>query len=163
MELPYLLKEFNIHILQLPFILAKLRREIKKRYYEVKPFDRMPVLLHELYDEGFEMGIVSSNYVKTIKSFLSKYDMEYFKYVYADKHIFTKKNLLNKAIKEHKLDRDNVIYIGDELRDIEAAVSAGVKICSVSWGFNSVEVLSKYNKDSLANTPEELKYKLHTL
>jgi phosphoglycolate phosphatase len=36
-----------------------------------------------------------------------------------------------------------MIYIGDELRDIEAARRVGIAAGAVAWGYNSTEVLER--------------------
>ena len=47
-------------------------------------------------------------------------------------------------LKLMRLGRDEVVYIGDEARDIDAAQKVGIPIISVTWGFNSSDVLSRH-------------------
>jgi phosphoglycolate phosphatase len=47
-------------------------------------------------------------------------------------------------------------YVGDEVRDVEAARGAGMRSLAVSWGFNSESVLRASHPDSLAFEPSEL-------
>jgi len=49
-----------------------------------------------------------------------------------------------------------VIYIGDEIRDVHAAQKAGVESGTVTWGFNSQELLSSANPDHIWGKPEEI-------
>ena len=46
--------------------------------------------------------------------------------------------------------KSDFVYVGDESRDIEAAKAAEVKIISVTWGFNSREVLESANPGNIA-------------
>lgn len=52
--------------------------------------------------------------------------------------------------------RDETILIGDSLADLRAAKAAGVKICSVSYGFCEVEKLTAENPDYLIDDINEL-------
>lgn len=49
-----------------------------------------------------------------------------------------------------------VIYVGDETRDVEAAKKVGVKVIAVTWGINSEKILRKQNPDYLIVKPKEL-------
>ena len=48
-----------------------------------------------------------------------------------------------------------IIYIGDELRDIEACRKTNTPVVSVSWGMNSYESLQEHNPGLVANNAEE--------
>ena len=59
-------------------------------------------------------------------------------------------------MKINKLTPEEVIYVGDETRDIEASKTIPIKVIAVSWGFNSAEALAKQNPDFLIQKPSEL-------
>jgi phosphoglycolate phosphatase-like HAD superfamily hydrolase len=70
----------------------------------------------------------------------------------------------HRILKKRKVAKDEVIYIGDESRDVEAARESGIKVISVTWGYNSREALSAHRPDFIAETPDELQQiveKLH--
>ena len=46
--------------------------------------------------------------------------------------------------------------MGDEIRDIEAARKAGVRVASVGWGYNHVDALRERQPDELLLTVAEL-------
>ena len=49
-----------------------------------------------------------------------------------------------------------MIYVGDEVRDIEASQSARVASIAVTWGFNSRDILSEAKPSFLAHSPSDL-------
>jgi phosphoglycolate phosphatase len=59
-------------------------------------------------------------------------------------------------VSNHGLDRNHVLYIGDETRDIEAAHKAGVRVAAVTWGYNNAEMLKRFSPDYLVSRPHEL-------
>jgi len=55
-----------------------------------------------------------------------------------------------------KISRGSVIYVGDEIRDIEASKKSGIPVIAVSWGLNRRELLSSLFPDQIADDPKEL-------
>ena len=77
----------------------------------------------------------------------------YFSYLRTKVPLFKKKKAIKKA--KHQLKSD-FIYVGDELRDIEACRKNNIPIVSVSWGFNSAESLQKHNPGLVAKSAEDV-------
>ncbi len=59
-------------------------------------------------------------------------------------------------IKNLGLKKEEVIYIGDSISDIEAAKNAEIDIIFVSWGQSNEEVRSNEYIDFLVDTPSEI-------
>jgi phosphoglycolate phosphatase len=74
-----------------------------------------------------------------------------------------RQRVLTQVLKKQKIDKTEAIYVGDEIRDIEAAQKVGMKIISVTWGFNAKESLQKFHPDALADTPDEFLHFVHVL
>ena len=58
------------------------------------------------------------------------------------------------AAGELKLETTDCIYLGDDLRDIQAARAAGMRPVAVAWGYG--ENLSSWNADAVLERPEDL-------
>lgn len=71
--------------------------------------------------------------------------------------MFGKSRLLKKLMKEKKIPHADPIYIGDEIRDVEAAKKAGIKVIGVTWGYNTKMALLTSHPDHVVEKPEELK------
>ncbi len=153
------LRALGISLLRLPFILKEGKDRMTKQIAFCKPFARLPETLMFLKKEGFRLGIITSNLKKNVELFLQKNNLRVFDFIYCDNSAFLlgKGNKLKKLIEKNRWRHDEVIYVGDEVRDIEAAKEAGIKIISVGWGFNSKEILEKQKPDFFINKPEELK------
>jgi len=70
--------------------------------------------------------------------------------------LFGKGKALKRILRAEKLERADVLYVGDEVRDIEAAQRAGVKCAAVTWGFHAADLLRTANPDFVLETPGEL-------
>ncbi|MGQ0509312.1 MAG: HAD family hydrolase [Betaproteobacteria bacterium] len=58
------------------------------------------------------------------------------------------------AASELKLQTAECIYLGDDLRDIQAARAAGMRSVAVAWGYG--ENLSSWNADAIIDRPGDL-------
>jgi phosphoglycolate phosphatase len=152
-----IVKQSNISLFKLPFLLRKIKAELQNDIKSVKPISGIQEALTRLKSEGMLLGIITSNSESNVKAFLKKNDMEdLFSFIYSENTIFSKHKALNKFIKKNELIPEEVIYVGDETRDIESSKKINVKVVAVSWGFNSQEALAKQKPDFLINKPSEL-------
>ncbi|MCR4627535.1 MAG: HAD-IA family hydrolase [Treponema sp.] len=161
MSLRQLLSLAKIKIWKLPLIIFFLRRKMQGQFSQIQLFEGIPSMLKRLNDSGFELGILSSNSKETISKVLQSNQVEsYFSFIKANVSAFGKAHAIT-ALKE-KLNC-NIIYIGDELRDIKACNCTNTPIVSVSWGMNSYEILEKSNPNSVARTSDEVFEKVQIL
>ena len=63
---------------------------------------------------------------------------------------------MKKILKNCGVDNEYSIYIGDELRDIEAAKKVNIPSEVVSWGYNKIQVLKE-------KTPDEVFLNIHDI
>jgi len=146
----------GISLRQIPLLVHKLNEKFKDNVSRVKVFDKMKEVLYTLEKEKYSLHIISSNTENTIKEVLQKNNLDIFESIYSSRNIFGKHHSINDFIKKNGLHNDEIIYIGDELRDIEACKKAKVKIISVTWGFESADLLLTGNPDFLAKDPEDI-------
>jgi len=140
---------------QLPFFIRDVQKIMKE---EIKTVNFHPELISVLkkLNKTHRLFILSSNHQDIIELELQKNKLDIFEGIYSGSSLFKKDKSILKLLKIFKLNKEDCIYIGDETRDIEACKLAGVKIISVSWGFNSRKILSEYNPDYLIDKPKEL-------
>lgn len=53
-------------------------------------------------------------------------------------------------------EKTDVLYVGDSDVDMQTAHNAGVRVCAVTWGFRSREVLEAYRPDFITDRPDEI-------
>ncbi len=150
------IRQLNIPILKIPLIVAKAKSALLKDIATIEPIDGLKDILLKLNDLGIKMGILTSNSAKNVDEFLKNHDLELFDFVNTSSKIWSKNLNLKKVIDSHNLKMDEVIYVGDEARDVDAARLLGIKVAAVTWGYNSAKALSAHNPDFLLSHPEEL-------
>lgn len=152
-----IIKQSGISIFKLPFLIRIVKAELNKEIQRVKPIRGIREALSELKNQGNRLGIITSNSKENVIAVLETNGLqELFDFIYSEKTLFNKSKVINKFLKQENLNPEEVIYVGDETRDIEAARKSQIKAIAVSWGFNSAEVLAEQNPDFLIHQPNEL-------
>jgi phosphoglycolate phosphatase len=152
-----IIKYSRISPFKIPFILKRFKKELGKEIKDLKPYFEITEVLSLLKDRGYMLGIVTSNLGDNVHVFLRNNDLEhFFDFVKAGTTLFGKNRIINKVLKEHNFRADEVIYVGDETRDISAAKKSKLTMISVAWGFSSPAVLQEYAPDFLIYQPREL-------
>ena len=150
-------KYSGIPLFKIPFLLKKVKGELKKKIPELKPIPGIQEALVELKDKGLRLGIITSNSKVNVKEFLNINNLDsFFEFVHTGVTIFGKTTIINNVLRQKQIKTQDVVYVGDETRDIEASKKAHIKVIGVSWGFNSEEALAKQNPDFLIRHPREL-------
>lgn len=135
------LKWTGIHPVQVPGMLTQGLRLLKPRTSEIKLFPDMIRLVHELADEHTQLFVLSTNAQDVIREVLDKHGIGSELEVLKSSRVFGKAQAIRKLVRSHQLDPNRVWMIGDEVRDMRAAVRAGVHGIGVSWGFQPPETL----------------------
>jgi phosphoglycolate phosphatase len=151
-----LFKKLHVPFLKLPLLAKDTKALQMKEIPDIQPIDGIREALLELEKAGYTLGILTSNGRGNVTEFLKKNNLDVFTYFSFDSSLFGKDKVLKRFLKKHKLTNDQVIYVGDEIRDVEASIRAGITMIAVAWGFNSKEGLVKYSPDYLIEKPEEL-------
>lgn len=135
--------------------------EIKKRMSEnvannVEPIKNIKPILISL-SKKYELGVLSSNSKENVETFLKRNKLHgLFQFILSDSSIFGKHIVLKKLCKKLDINVEEIVYIGDEDRDIEAANKMGIKNIAVSWGFNSESTLKKVKPNYIVSQPDEI-------
>jgi phosphoglycolate phosphatase len=147
----------GISVFRIPFLVKKVKGELKSKIPELKPIPGMKEALIDLINAGHRLGIITSNSKDNVTEFLRINELEnLFEFIYSGITIFGKTTIINNLLRQKQIKPEAVIYVGDETRDIEASQKANIKVVAVTWGFNSPEVLAKQNPNYLIHHPSDL-------
>ena len=149
-------RSLGIPMFKLPLILGWVQARLYRSMNDISIFPHMEDAIRIL-NKTHTMGIITSNSRANVELFLKKYNLhETFSFVHSGKSVFGKHLIIKRVLKEYNFHPEKTLYIGDEVRDIDAAHKAGLRVISVTWGFNTTKILRKNNPDFLVNTPKEL-------
>jgi phosphoglycolate phosphatase len=114
-------------------------------------------MLPQLRQAGVRLGILSSNSEANIRATLQANGQEeLFEFIASCPRLFRKGAALRRLLRRLNLPREQVLYLGDEVRDIQAARSARVPVAAVSWGFHALPLLRAAQPDYLLTHPRQL-------
>ncbi len=140
-----------------PILLIKGRKMMAERLVEVKLFPGIKQLIEKLYQADFQLYIVSSNSKSSIVKILNNYDMlMYFRNIYGGIGILGKTKTLRLITKQKNINKDCLLYIGDETRDIVAAKKNHIKSVAVSWGYMSKKLLLEQEPWAVVDSVNQL-------
>jgi phosphoglycolate phosphatase-like HAD superfamily hydrolase len=152
-----MLEFLDIPFWRVPKLLVKGRAALAERIVDVPVFPGMEEALKTLKKNGYELCIMSSNSLENVQKFLANHNLsEYFIEVQGGIGVFAKAKTLKKFVKEREGIVTDMYYVGDEVRDVEAAKKVGLHAISVTWGINGEKILSEYKPDYIVHTPAEL-------
>jgi phosphoglycolate phosphatase len=151
-----LMKYLGISSRKLPSVASRGVRELRARIGEVQPISGVPETLRALHAQGRRLGIVTSNSEENVGVFLKNHDLELFEFVRSSSRLLGKAREIRAAMKAQKFDRNDVLFVGDETRDIEACKRAGIRCAAVTWGYNSRASLEAQHPHCIFDAPQEL-------
>jgi phosphoglycolate phosphatase len=147
---------YGIPLWKLPRIVHAVRTLLRERIDRLEPFGGIGETLAGLKHTGTRCLILSSNSRDNVEAFLQRHRLEFFERLACGSSLFGKGARLRKVLAQASLLAFNVAYVGDEVRDIEAARSVGIQSIAVSWGYADRETLQRAGPDYLIDRPEQL-------
>jgi phosphoglycolate phosphatase len=150
-------KQFQIPPWKLLFMLRRGRKMMTDYLTELEPIPGITEVINELHQQGNNLFIASTNSTYNIDLFLKNYQMRsLFNGVIGGNGLFRKSKSLLSIMNRQKNSSKPYYYIGDEVRDIEAAKDAGINSVAVTWGFSDIAQLKKAKPFALITKPEQL-------
>lgn len=129
---------------KLPLVSRNFIRRMRQNAHQIELFAQVAESLQFLAAANVQLAIVSSNSQQNVAAILGPELMRLFGQVYCGMSIFGKTAHLKKMVKKSGLLPRQVIYIGDQETDAEAAAAAQIDFGAVSWGYGSLQALRRH-------------------
>lgn len=156
------LKIVKVPLRKVPGLMKEGLVMMKTRIKDSQLYTGIQDLLKAFYGE-IPMVILSSNQTENIHTFLKAHQISELDDVIGSAKLFGKERPLKKLLKAYKIAPEEMLYVGDEIRDIVSCQNVGVPIAAVTWGFDSAKVLKEHHPTYLCETPEALRSTIQTL
>lgn len=141
---------------RIPRLVLKAKKQLAVRMVDIHLFPGIKQALAELSKEN-RIYILSTNSSDNIRSLLEKNKIDkIITGIYGDIGLRNKSSALKKLMKNEGLNQSECTYVGDEVRDIEAARKAKVRSAGVTWGFNNPEAIRKAGPDMIVEKTRKL-------
>ena len=135
------------------------------RYYKAhdaiktKPYDGIPELLQKLKDAGVIMSVVSNKADVAVKDLCEHYYPGMFPVAEGAREGLAIKpapDLVEKALAEMGVTKEEAVYIGDSEVDVATARNSGLPCLTVLWGFRDEDMLKEAGAEHFVSNTGEL-------
>ncbi|MFH1650264.1 MAG: HAD-IA family hydrolase [Candidatus Woesearchaeota archaeon] len=152
-------KQF-ISTLQLPLhkvfgYARRIQRELKENVEKIPTFPQMQDIIEALKAKNIRVGIISSNQKATVEAFMNHNKLS-FDFIHTEPSLFGKHHKIRRVLKKYSLKPAETLYVGDEIRDIEACNKLKLPMGAVSWGYNTSASLQAHFPTHFFGTPESI-------
>ena len=151
------LQSHRVPTWRVPGLFAHFLTSMSDTVGTARLFPGMTDVLRELKTTGYRQGIISSNAKTNIQQCLAHNGAgDLFDDVCGTSKLFGKERRIRAALGQFGVSTDRCLYIGDEIRDVEAGRASGVAVGCVSWGLNAPCILSQQSPVFTAETSQDL-------
>ena len=155
-----LLRELGLPLWKLPRVVTAMRRRMAEHTGEFATFPGITEALTRFTTGGAQLAIVSSNSRENVERVLGVENSKLIRHWACGVSMLGKASKLRQVVRQSGVPRAEAIYIGDEIRDGEAAAKAGVAFGAVTWGQHSAEALRAQQAAEIFATVPEMAEKL---
>lgn len=134
------MRHVGLPLWKFPRVAQDFRARMAAQQEAVPLFQGVPTILQALSTHGYQLAILSSNSETNVRAILGTHAQHLH-------HYRCGVSLLGKARRLRGLARQlgvapsATLYVGDELRDAEAAQQAGIDFAAVAWGYTRFDSL----------------------
>jgi len=150
------MRELDLPLWKVPAIAKEMRARMAAQAEAIPLFAGVEALLRGLHARGVGIAIVTSNSEENVVRILGAENASLVRFFECGAAVFGKKSKLRKILKAGGVPVREVLCVGDEIRDAEAARSVGLDFIGVSWGYTKPEALRAHSTAALFSTPEEI-------
>jgi phosphoglycolate phosphatase len=151
-----ILARLKVPMWQVPRI-ARRMRQLKALEAERLPlFPGVVELLRALAQHGVARAIASSDAEANVRATLGPENARLIDHYACGASLFGKSAKLRRVMQRFGVPPTETIYVGDELRDAEAARVAGIAFAAVSWGYSAPDALRAQDPDRFFTSVAEI-------
>lgn len=141
---------------KLPLLTREMRRRMRNDIGGIVPFDGVGELLSSLKSQGVAIAIVTSNSPGNVRAVLGEQAMSHVDALEGDISIFGKQSRLARTLKRFGCVPGDAVYVGDEIRDAQAASALGMDFIGVAWGYTRAEALQAHTRHKVCADSHQL-------
>jgi phosphoglycolate phosphatase len=137
-----LLHRLEVPLWKVPLIAVHLQKLMTEEANSFRLFPGTDHLLERLAAHGVNVAILTSNTEANVRLVMGDGLVELVGQLDCRATLFGKGARLRHLLKRAKIAPESALFVGDELRDAEAAAGEQVDFAGVAWGFARREVLA---------------------
>jgi len=140
-----IIRHLGVPISKIPLIASHMRRLMKRDIRHISLFEGIDDLLRGLRARGAVLAVVTSNSRENVIQIMGEANAALISYLECGASLFGKRARIRKILGQSGIPREKAIYIGDEVRDIEAARKERIASGAVAWGYTHALTLEAHS------------------
>ncbi|MFS2111734.1 HAD hydrolase-like protein [Sphingomonas sp. Sphisp140] len=141
---------------KLPLIARHVRRLVGRNAHQIELFPGTPDLLEQIAATGVKIALVTSNAEDNARKILGPVHAARIDCFACGSSLFGKAPKFRRVLRKMGVKPHEVLAIGDETRDVDAAREVGMRAGSVLWGYAAEELLATMQPDVMFRTPQDI-------
>ena len=141
---------------RLPAIGRHLHQLAARDAGKIALFDGVERMLTSLAESGVIVAVVSSSAEANIRRILGPKNVARVSHFECGASLFGKRTKLRKVLRRCRVKPAETLYVGDEVRDFEAARAELIPFGAVSWGFTHLHALRDCEPEEIFLTVEDI-------
>jgi phosphoglycolate phosphatase len=150
------LAHLGISSWRLPAIGRHLHALARRDLAKISLFDGVDALLAALAESGVTVAVVSSSAEENIRRILGSKNVARIAHFECGASLFGKRVKLKKVLSRCRISPKETLYVGDEVRDMEAARAEGIPFGAVAWGFTHMHALLEHAPEETFSTVSDI-------
>ena len=140
-----IIRQLRIPLWKVPMVAAVFRTRMAQNVGNIPMFPAVTEMLHTLSRQGIILSLVTSNSHENVLKILGEENTALFMHPQYGTGLFGKASKLKKILRRTGTAPEDAIYIGDEIRDQEAALTVKMDFGAVSWGYTHEDALKEHS------------------
>jgi phosphoglycolate phosphatase len=156
MDARAIMRHHQVPTWKVPFIARHARTLMATQIAQLQLFGGIDAALHALADRGVTLGLVTSNSRGNAAAVLGPTLLALFAQIECGISMFGKAAKLRRVIQRSGIAAARTLFVGDELRDADAAFAAGIDFGAVAWGYSRLDALLSRQPSRVFQQPADL-------
>jgi phosphoglycolate phosphatase len=150
------IRHLKVRPWKLPSIARDMRRAVAEPGGKPELFPGIGEFLSRAQAAGITIAVVSSNTELNIRVGLGETNAARVTAFDCGASLFGKAGKLRRLARRFGVPGSEVLCVGDDSRDVDAARKAGLKVAAVSWGYANEQALRSASPDYVVHSIDEL-------
>jgi phosphoglycolate phosphatase len=151
-----ILKHVGLPLWKAARVGAHYKRLMAEQASRIPLFAGIAPMLRALQARGASLAMLSSNSEQNVRTVLGPELAPLFAHYQCGSALFGKRDKLRRLLAQTGISRHQVLCIGDEVRDIEAAQAENLDFGAVAWGYTRPQALLARAPVFLFEHPEQI-------
>ncbi len=151
-----MMREFQIPLWKIPRVATHFKRLMAERVHHIRLFDGIAPMLQCLHAQGTQLALLTSNAEHNVRAVLGAELCALFAHLQCGSSLFGKQRRLRSLLAHCKAAPHEVLCIGDELRDLQAAHAERLAFGAVAWGYTRPQALLRHGPALMFEQPEDI-------